>query len=80
MSDVVDDCSISKKPIPDLERQKFYDDGDKTYVRTVNSSQDDIDETTSNEIIGLLSSILNEIKLSNIYLSSIVGDDFSEDC
>jgi hypothetical protein len=44
---VADDKSIPGLPIPDLERRKFYDDGDVSYIRIVDSLSGSVDESNS---------------------------------
>lgn len=79
MSDVIDDGKISKKPIPDLKRQSYYDDGEKTYVRVVNNDQNENDPTFEERVSSTLENILDEIKKTNLYLAEFLGDEMELD-
>lgn len=44
---IIDDNSISERCIPDLDRRKFYDDGQNTHVRVISDHNGILDEGNS---------------------------------
>ena len=71
---MADDKSISNIPIPDLERRKFYDDGEVSYVRTVTGFNGILDDNNSSHDTLLADGIFvgeptNILKFSIIYVT-----------
>jgi len=75
-----DDRSLSTKPIPDLERRKFYDDGEVTYIRVVPLESEITNVTNEQLILNTLGKLLEQAKLTNLYLEQIVGDNLGDNC
>ncbi len=76
----IDDKSIPGIPIPDLERRKFYDDGEVSYVRTIQATEEINDVSTEQLILNTLQKLLEQAQLTNLYLEQIVGDNLGDGC
>jgi len=76
----IDDKSIPGIPIPDLERRKFYDDGEVSYVRTIQAAEEINDISTEQLILKALENMLHEMKTTNLYLEQIVGENLGGGC
>jgi len=69
------------RPLPDLERNKFIEiDDDASAVRVSQVDGSEVSLEESFLLLNALENILSEQKLTNLYLSQIIGENLGDNC